>query len=121
ALAEEAASREAEQTSGLLTISGEMLTTLDSAAALQAVVEQARHALDADFAALLMLSPGRDSLDLVAAAGTGHGLEPQKQPPLADSVSGRAVTIAGPFTCLDTAVGGVKPVGCRTASGRPAA
>jgi serine phosphatase RsbU (regulator of sigma subunit) len=121
ALAEEAASREAEQTSGLLTISGEMLTTLDSAAALQAVVEQARHALDVDLAALLMLSPGRDSLELVAIAGEGGGLEGQKQLLVADSVSGRAVATARPFTCLDTLAGSVKPAGHRPSSGRPAA
>jgi serine phosphatase RsbU (regulator of sigma subunit) len=120
-LADEAASREAEQNSGLLTISGEMLTTLDSAAALQAVVEQARHALDVDLAALLMLSPARDSLELVTAAGDGSGLEPQRRLPCAGSVSGRAVTIAAPFTCFDTAAGDEKPVGCHPSSGKPAA
>jgi len=121
ALSEAAASREAEQTSGLLTISGDMLTTLDSAAALQAVVEQARHALGVDLAALLMLSPGRDSLEMVAVSGEGGGLEPLKQLALADSVSGRAVALARPFTCLDTAAGGVRPVGSRPSSGRSAA
>jgi serine phosphatase RsbU (regulator of sigma subunit) len=121
ALADEAASREAEQTSGLLTISGEMLTTLDSAAALQALVEQARHALGVDFAALLMLSPGRDTLERVTSAGEESGLEAQHQLACADSVSGRAVGIAAPYTCLDTVAGGVTPVGWKPATGRPAA
>jgi phosphoserine phosphatase RsbU/P len=96
-----------------------MLTTLDSAAALQAVVEQACHALDGGLAALLMLSPDRQNLDLVAAS-EGDILEPQRQLAVADSVSGCAIAMAAPFTCLDTAAGGVMPVGRRPTFGQPA-
>jgi serine phosphatase RsbU (regulator of sigma subunit) len=121
ALAEEIASREAEQTSSLLAIAGETLTTLDPAVALQAVVEEARHALDVDLAALLMLSPDRDHLELVASAGDESRLVAQRQLRAAGSISGQAVCSGRPFTCLDTIAGGVQPVGCHPPAGAPAA
>ena len=121
ALAEGLASREAEQTSSLLTITGETLTSLDPAVALQAVVNQARHALGVDLAALLMLAPDRDSLELVAVAGDESGLEPQRRLPVSGSISGQAIRTGGPFTCLDTLAGGVQPVGCSPPAGTPAA
>jgi len=120
-LADELASREAEQTSSLLAITGETLTSLDPAAALQSVVDQARHALDVDLAALLMLSPDGDSLELVAVAGEESRLEPQRRLSVAGSISGQAIRSGRPFTCLDTLAGGVQPVGCHHPAGTPAA
>jgi serine phosphatase RsbU (regulator of sigma subunit) len=121
ALAEEIASREAEHTSGLLTITGETLTSLDPAVALQAVVNQARHSLGVDLAALLMLSPDRESLELVAVAGDESELEPRRRLSVAGSISGQAIRTGRPFTCLDTLAGGVEPVGHRHLVGTPAA
>lgn len=117
ALAAEQVSREADQTSSLLTITGEILTTLDPAVALQAVVSQTRHALDVDLAALLMLSPDGDTLELVAAAGDENGLEPHRRLPVAGSISGEAIRTGGAFTCLDTLAGGLRPVGCSPPAG----
>src|SRR5947199_97832 len=117
----ELTSREAEQTSSLLAITGETLTSLDPAAALQSVVDQARHALDVDLAALLMLSPDGDSLELVAVAGEESRLEPQRRLSVAGSISGQAIRSGRPFTCLDTLAGGVQPVGCHHPAGTPAA
>lgn len=122
ALGEEMAAREAEQASNLLTISSEMLTTLDPAAAYQTVVDQARHALDADMVALLMGSAGGDTLELVAAAVGGGGLEPLHHLPIAGSISGRAFSTGRSFTCLDTAAGALRPAGYRRhPAGMPAA
>jgi sigma-B regulation protein RsbU (phosphoserine phosphatase) len=122
ALGEAAAARDAEQASDLLTISSEVLTTLDAAGAFQAVVNQARHALGADLAALLMLTPDGESLELVAAAGDPGLLEPHRRLPLADSVSGRAIRSGRPFTCLDTGAGKLRPVAYqRHPAGSPAA
>jgi serine phosphatase RsbU (regulator of sigma subunit) len=113
ALGEEIATRDAEQASSLLTISGEMLATLDPAAGYQAVVSSAQQALRADMAALLLLTPGGDSLELVAVAGESDELQPENHLPLEGSVSGRAISSGRPFTCLDTAAGGLRPVGSR--------
>jgi serine phosphatase RsbU (regulator of sigma subunit) len=118
ALGAQVAAREAEQASNLLTISSDMLTSLDTTAAFQAVVEQARLTLGVDLAALLMLSPNGDSLELIACAAGEGSLDPQRRLPVADSVSGRAVLTARPFTCLDTATGGVRPVGTLRRQGR---
>jgi serine phosphatase RsbU (regulator of sigma subunit) len=122
ALGEEVAAREAEQTSNLLTISSEVLTTLDATSAFQAVVDQARRSLGVELAALVLLTPDGESLDLVAAAEGDRELEARRHLSVDDSVSGRAVRSGRPFTCLDTVAGGVIPVGCRRRpAGTPAA
>jgi serine phosphatase RsbU (regulator of sigma subunit) len=122
ALGEAVAAREAEQVSSLLTISGEMLTTLDPAAAFQVVVSQARRALGADLAALLVRTPDGEELELVAFAGEESGLEPAPRLSVSGSISGQAIQAGRPVTCLDTAAGGLRPVGyeCHSA-GTPAA
>jgi serine phosphatase RsbU (regulator of sigma subunit) len=105
------AAREAEQASNLLTISSDMLTSLDTTGAFQAIVEQTRLALGVDLAAFLMLNSGGESLELTAYAAGKGGMEPQRRLLVSGSVSGRAVISGRPFTCLDTSAGGVRPVG----------
>jgi serine phosphatase RsbU (regulator of sigma subunit) len=97
---------EESQLTGLLTVSHEMLSTLDPTAASNALVRQAQELAEADGAVLLALDPTGERWELAAATTLSPAVRPVAPLPLQQSVSGEALRTGQTVTNLDERIQG---------------